>query len=389
MSRNCVSLFANTWILNSLGNSRSLRRTTHNGAGDIHPPLSSKHMELTLYYKLAAAQKAAPSEFQPTSYWEPYARAIESELRTLDPSRIRAGGSPILGTFGFQDFVYTQYGRSAWKQLALRSLQNRILKNRKILPYGLGLDDIRRGAWQFCELTGQNSNARPLSGIEVTDYGAPEDLFIINDKKYTYAFLQYYLRYCFVQRHVGLTDKEVVVEIGSGSGYQVEVLKKLHPGLTVLCFDLPGPLVLCEHYLGKALGPESIVSSGETLDWESLAQLQSGKVHFFGAWQIPLVTGAAIDLFWNAASFGEMELGIVKNYLSYITGSANFVYLNQAAEGKETEGINHVSQKILWQDYCDFLSDYKLLERRVAVAPVGYACGGDYFEALWTRNGDT
>jgi putative sugar O-methyltransferase len=54
------------------------------------------------------------------------------------------------------------------------------------------------------------------------------------------------------------------------------------------------------------------------LNWSDLSKISSGKIHFFGNWQIPMVESKKHDLFINAASFGEMEPEVVQNYLKYI-----------------------------------------------------------------------
>ena len=66
------------------------------------------------------------------------------------------------------------------------------------------------------------------------------------------GFLNSYLRYCSVQKSIFLKGDEIIVELGPGLGYQMEVLKKLYLGITILCFDLPVQIYLCESYLLQA-----------------------------------------------------------------------------------------------------------------------------------------
>jgi len=103
-------------------------------------------------------------------------------------------------------------------------------------------------------------------------------------------FLNFYIRLCFAQKQLKLNGTETIVELGSGSGFQVEVLKKIFPELTILCFDLPYPLVLCDKYLSESLGEQSVVKSSETLEWTDLSGIKKGKVNMLGQLEIPITS---------------------------------------------------------------------------------------------------
>jgi len=254
------------------------------------------------------------------------------------------------------------------------------------MPYQLSLSEIRHMAFHHCELLADISGAMSISTIETSTFGNPADLFSIHHKKYTMHFLNYYVRYCFARKHISFKGDEIVVDLGTGSGYQIEVLKKLYPDLTVLCFDLPAQIFLCEEYLTEALNKADIVGTGITKDWKDLSQLKKGGIHFFGNWQFPLLEGFQFDLFWNAASFGEMEPHVVENYLSYIKGNVQWVYLLNARHGKETKGKIHVNKPITFENYQDMLSGYKLLDHHDAYfAHRRLSQSKGYFEALWMK----
>jgi hypothetical protein len=192
------------------------------------------------------------------------------------------------------------------------------------------------------------------------------------------------VRYCFAHKQIGISGNEIIVELGSGSGKQVEVLKKLYPDLTILCFDLPAQIFLCQSYLSAVLGKDAVVGTDVTLSWKDLSRLEKGRVYCFGNWQLPLVSAMDFDIFWNAASFGEMEPEVVERYLSYVKGRARWVYLLQARHGKETAGRNRVERKTTFDDYDRYLSDYALQEAHEAYeAHRRMSHTGGYFEAVW------
>lgn len=344
--------------------------------------IRSNQMKKDKLKDLLQEYRNASKEFHATSYWDSYEKRILDTVCSIDLSRLRSGKYPILATFGFNDSIYTYHPNLPfWKKAIRKFIHHYLIRHRSIFPYGIKISDIREMAYHHCELVGNLSNAKSISTIEVSTFGCPQDVFEINGKKYTVAFLSYYLRYCFVQKHISFKGDEIVVELGSGSGYQIEVLKKLYPYITVLCFDLPAQIYLCESYLSQALGEENVVGTDVTLKWGNLSDIKKGRVHCFGNWQIPLLKDLQFDIFWNAASFGEMEPDVVANYLNYIKGNARWIYLLQARHGKQTTGKTHVENPITFDDYNALLSGYIVREEHKAWQAHKRLSG--YFEGVW------
>jgi putative sugar O-methyltransferase len=327
-----------------------------------------------------------PQEFQATSYWSSYESRILDTVNSLDFTQLRSGKYPILATFGFNDVKYTVHPNlPLWKKTFLKFYRY-LIKDWAVLPYSLKTADIQEMAYHHCQLMADLTNSIPLSTVEVSTFGNPQDIFEMNGRSYTLSFLHYYLRYCFAQKHISFKGDEIIVELGSGSGYQIEVLKKIYPNITVLCFDLPVQLYLCETYLTQALGTENIVGSDVTLKWKELSGIKKGGIHFLGNWLIPLLQDFQLDVFWNAVSFGEMEPAIVENYLNYVKNNAKWVYLLQARHGKETSGRTHVQDPTTFDDYKRFLSGYVLQEEHNAwLSHRRLSQSGGYFEGVWRK----
>jgi putative sugar O-methyltransferase len=339
--------------------------------------------------KLYNAYSNAPEIFHAGRYWKAYEAKIIEEIKNADLGELRSGKYPIFTTFGFNDLVYYYHPTMPFYIREARKLVRKLfIDNRASLPYSLRLEDIREMAYKHCDLQGQLVGAKPISKIEASDFGNPQDLFLINGKKYTMKFLNFYLRYCFGHKYINLKGNETIVELGSGSGFQVEVLKKLYPDITILCFDLPAQLFLCEKYLIGALGKDAVVGSEKNLDLTDLSAIEKGKIHMFGNWQFPLLKGFQFDVFWNAASFGEMEPDIVANYLSYIKGDSSWVYLMQARHGKESSQESGVKNPIDFGQYNKMLtSNYSLLcEEDAYDAHRRVSQTGGYFQAVWQLN---
>jgi len=328
--------------------------------------------------KLLEEYRKAPEQFQATSYWSAYEKDILNIASNIDFNYLRSGKYPKLATFGFSDRVYNRKF-SMWKRLVLKLFN---IKQRHATPYSLQAEDIQDMAYHYCNVVGENCHAKAIGDINVSSYGNPAGLFSIDSHQYTIQFLNYYVRYCFAHKNINFKGDEVIVELGSGSGYQVEVLKKLYPDITVLCFDLPAQVYLCENYISGVLGQDNVVTTERTLNWTDLSSVEKGKVHFLPNWMMPLLKDFDFDIFWNAASFGEMEPSVVENYLSYIMGRAKWVYLLQMKHGQKMTGKAHVKKQISLENYKAMLNEYDMVEAQDCYTSIS-RLGGNYFEAVW------
>lgn len=334
----------------------------------------------------------SPKIFQAGRYWKAYEEKIIKEIEKADINELRSGKYPIFATFGFQEVVYYYHpnrSRTFYKLLSeflIKVTRKFYLKHKTSLPYSIRLSDIREMAYHHCILQGKLANIKSISEIEVSVFGNPNDLFEIKGKKYTMVFLNYYLRLCYAHKYLKFNGNEIIVELGSGSGHQVEVIKKVFPNITVLCFDLPYTLFLASKYLSKALGDEKLVKPSEAINIYNLNQIKKGKIYMFGNWQFPLLKNYRFDVFWNAASFGEMEPDIVNNYLSYIVENCEAVYLLQARQGQRSTGTSGVKTPITFNDYISMLNGFKLIKQSDAfLAHKRLSQCGGYFQAVWRK----
>lgn len=343
-------------------------------------------MDVSQLMPLIDAYRNAPKEFQATRYWQTYEQPILRELERVDFRRVRSGEYPILATFGFGDTVYIYHPHEAgWRKAVKRFIHRHVIKDRGMLPYRLNLTNLQRIAYNRCELVGELCSARPVSELQMSTFGSPTDQFEIDGRKYSVHFLDYYIRYCFAHKQVQFKGDETVVELGSGSGTQIEVLKRLYPDMTILCFDMPAQLFLCEQYFSQAMDVP-IVPARETLRWTDLNGIRPGHIHFLGNWQIPLLKKTEFDCFWSAASFGEMEPDVVDNYLKHVRPGAKWIYLMQARHGKETDATARVERTTTFDDYNSFLSDFELVDSQDAWTSLGpQSLSGGYFEAVWKK----
>jgi hypothetical protein len=163
------------------------------------------------------------------------------------------------------------------------------------------------------------------------------------------------------------------------------MIKKAHPSATILLFDIIPQLYIQNQYL-KAVFPNDVVDYYETRDIVSLKKLKKGKIYIFSNAKFPLIKDIKADLFWNTASFQEMEPMVVENYLSIVRGVPN-IYLMEQMNGMavaHVPGSYGTFEQVTLQHYKKFLPNYKLLD----IVPALSNCTEDlstelYSESFW------
>ncbi|MBM3947893.1 MAG: putative sugar O-methyltransferase [SAR202 cluster bacterium] len=232
---------------------------------------------------------------------------------------------------------------------------------------------------------GQQSGAAGLENLDCSLAGNPEHPISVDGRHYTWSMLNYYINYAYCCRHVKFERIQTVVELGSGAGRQAEVLKKLHPELTLYLFDLAPSLYICYQYLSTVFS-DAVASYQETRGLTTLPN-PDGRIYILGNWQYPLLT-RPFDFFWNANSFQEMEPDVVRHYLSFVNKQASMAYLRERMEGKELAagpGQHGVLKKTTLEDYRAGLPEFKLLD--MSPAPYALRPPSGYHNSIWERSG--
>lgn len=342
--------------------------------------------------------RAEPPEYRPTNFWEVYEQRFVPELLTqgLHDFRRRRGSvlasmgaTDLIPSLGRVDFSETRLASAGWRRLpgwgrALKKIEVAVAS---LLPLTreLDYDTVRRLAYVVCELIGERSGARPPADLSMSTAGNPEDVFAVGDSFYSVAFLDYYLSYAYCCSFRDFDRISTVVELGTGAGKQFEVMKKLHPHLTLLAFDLPPQLYVCEQYL-KTVFPDDVVPYREARKLTTLEEVRPGSVVILGNWRFPLIQDIAVDLFWNAASFQEMEPAIVANYLSSVDASAAAVFLQQVVHGHflaAGPGSPGVLDRTTFEDYERGLPHLDRIDLSTTVRPTGPT--EEYANSFWHR----
>lgn len=324
--------------------------------------------------------------YKPTNYWAIYEKKFIPELQEYGLYNFRKRRNSILSSFGATDLSHTLGQIDLFKSKVfyncvtrkiplwseLLSLQNTLLN--KILPVvgTYKIEEFEQMLYEFIRMYGEKIGAKSVDEFEASLAGNPEGIVKIDGRVYTMAILGFYIQYVYCCNFINFDDVKIMVELGSGSGKQIEVMRKLYPDICFLVFDIPPQLYVCEQYL-KSVFPGDVVSYRETKQMDSFSGEHKGKIFMFGNWKFPMIEEIPVDLFWNASSFQEMEPEVVANYLKFVNRSAKSVYLLEVMGGKEVaskKGDRGVLKQITIEDYKKGLTNFKLRDMSPPYWPI-------------------
>lgn len=348
-----------------------------------------------------ADMEKANELYKPTNYWEYKANFLQPALKEEGLKDFRRKAISVYASIGGVD-VYPKY----WVDLEKsRLFNNRILRtipgwNKllgglnlvangivKIVPGWLSY--LEKQPYRYAKQVEKETGAAPVDGFEASLAGNPEYQFEVNGKHYTNNIFDYYIRYAYCCRFINFKGIKVIVELGSGSCKLTEVVKKLHPHITFLNFDISPQLYVGERYL-ETVFPNDVVSYEKNRDLTSIPELEPGKIYFFGSWQFPFLEQFKFDLFFNLTSFQEMEPHVVANYLKYVNGNAKYVYLHSKMDGKEVAnkkgefGVMEPTKLIHFQQG---LSLYDMVDIQDSRKETGELKWNGHKDAFWKLKG--
>jgi putative sugar O-methyltransferase len=361
--------------------------------------------DLALLDLMLADQQTAPKIFQPTNYWRNYIGVVLPEIRRYGLRGFRGREGSFLSTFGATD------PGPQWRVL----LDNRRINNHKTrrvpglfqlvswldravtetigqrvlhasMVYGFSPADIERRAYDRASEVGRESGARAIEELTISLEGDPKHVFHVNGKPMTMSLLNYYMSYAYTCRFVDLAKTSLIVELGPGSGKQVEVVAKLHPSVCYFLFDMPPQLYVCEQYL-KAVFGDRVVSYRECRNMTAPPKSAAGTIYLFGNWQFPMIETIKTDLFWNVASLQEMEPDVVETYLASVDKCTEAVYLKEMMGGMAQAarpGEHGVLERTVLEHYERFLPSFRRIDIRPAVLPLSMHTGFD--DSFWIRD---
>lgn len=291
---------------------------------------------------MIADMAASAPQYQPTNYWAPYCDAVTTYLRDQGLRNFRSSDSELLSTFGAVDLIprFTAPNWEApnpqiWEAYLgiLKSHNNFWAHGFGVGPDGATAADYHAMCAKIADQSAAKASLPAYSELSFSRFGNPQG--VEADGRFgTFSSLYYFHFTCFANLHQALANVDVVVEIGSGFGGQAEVLKRLFPDLTIVLLDLAPQLYVAERFLSAAL-PGQVVPYRDTRTPAWKGDLTPGHVHFLAPRAIETLAPEGQVLFWNTASFGEMEPEVVANYAHHVSRFASSLFLMQFFHGKQ------------------------------------------------------
>lgn len=297
-----------------------------------------------LLAQMMADMSGADALYRPTNYWQFYETVFLPELRRKGLRDFRRRRHSVLESFGATDPLIrgTVTFRNSFRGMnKLSEVIENVLWHNPFLPVkGLTTTKhewIAAYFWAYVKRKFEQANL-VLEDCPMSLVGNPEDVLEIGEKPYSFTYLNYCAMLADAALHIELRDGMTMCELGTGLGRNIEIFAKLFASATLLVVDIPPQLYVSHQYL-RSVFPDRVISYSDAirLEPELLAdqrELVRGKIIMLPTWSLPKWSNFKIDLFWNSASFHEMEPDVVTNYLRLVQHMApSHVYINAIPAG--------------------------------------------------------
>ena len=345
--------------------------------------------DLDLLQQMMDDLKEASPLYKPTNYWAYYEKQFLPELRRLGLRDLRRRRDSVLSSFGATDLaikpqVKPKPGIRGVSPVA-RMLTSFFDRN-PFLELGQTLVTAEAFTRYFHAHTKEKFERirMDLGNVPASTCGKPDDLVEIEGLPWSRSHLQYCSMFADAARYIKFPAQGVLCELGPGMGRNIEVMAKLFEDATFLLFEIPPQLYVANQYLRTIFGPrvisyrEAIAMSPASGD-ASIPPAAKGKILVLPTWRMPAWATTKVDVFWNSASFQEMEPDVVMNYLRLVISmKPEWIYINAHprgclwGDGKTQDGGSRVpvtesvyvqTLKDRYDLHCTYGTDYFLRPR--------------------------
>lgn len=289
--------------------------------------------------------------WKPTSYWKTQNRRMQRQLEEFGLNGFRTNWRLMRGI----DLGPKQAGLLR-PPIFKRSIVSRLARH---MPFtstyeryidNLTMDSNTAYAALITEklsllyelLTRGDYSGSILDRVEDSCIGNP-NIYEFGEKQYSSNLLHHICLVGLMFRLSESTDFKRVIEIGGGYGVLPEIFFKLFDlGMEYFVeVDIPPLVYVTTQYL-KAIFPDKVIDYRQVRLEETISRSDiSGKILIIPPWKVPNLR-MNFDLFWNSASFQEMEDDVIENYLKYIQNSTKNVFVNTLTQGhKQGLGGQH------------------------------------------------
>lgn len=205
-------------------------------------------------------------------------------------------------------FIY----RGAQK-LGLRPLQSFYARRLRAMAAESNL--ALNGATWLCELCCRRDPASLLDRLEAGTDGQPEDIILMNGRRYTPTLLMKFLIYLDILDLSKTEQIDSYFEIGPGSGRLAEIVARLHPSARLYLVDIP-PQLYVTHQVLHATFPGEVAPYHEVQTNPALASKQY-RIFTLAPWQLEQFAPRDVDLAVCEAT-EEIPKHALQAYMGYV-----------------------------------------------------------------------
>ena len=279
--------------------------------------------EIAILDHMLMTTKTADELLRPTNYWSSYQKRLLSDLRSNGLHDFRGRKFSLFRSFGAVDidphpFVHLALPRGG-------GLASRIItRTLEMLP-GISLrleGHSSRGLVEYGVWIARRAFAEKginLTPCQTDRIGNPLDVYEVDGELWSRAQLGDAMTYFDFESRIDIPKDGIVCELGPGMGRTAGIFASYNPEQTIILFDIPPQLYILNQYLKKRFGSRVIpYETAVEIDMSgkrSLPDELRGKIIILPTARMPDWSTLKIDLFWNCASFQEMEPNVVRNYL--------------------------------------------------------------------------
>lgn len=293
-----------------------------------------------LFDRLVRDSAAAPAEYRPTSYWQPYATRIIAEIGRSGMADFRTN-QQILKGFGLGGTNRPAAPAAPAKRLiwngvsAAPVVRTIIAEHTKLidaLSSQLRRTQIAQARALMETIAAQHPNVRIPDGLA---NGGADDTFAWRGQTISADFVQYLAR---ASDFYSVVDPETVtsiLEIGPGLGMSTLAHLALNSHLrTIVNLDIVPVIYVSTQFLSSIPGIEVIGYGGIAGSGPIVPEAGARpRIYSLPAWVLPRLEMKA-DYAFNAFSFQEMEEAVCAGYARHINRlTGNGVLLHSSIAG--------------------------------------------------------
>tara|TARA_Y100000589_G_C27145841_1_gene626760 strand:+ start:727 stop:1770 length:1044 start_codon:yes stop_codon:yes gene_type:complete len=277
--------------------------------------------DLELLNNLEDIQKKSEFYYKPNNYWKPYVDRITDSIRNSGINEFRSNYKKSKGYLfgGILDLEPYGIAKSSLKFKIINVLSKIPLIKRLISYYDTRLKKLSEAAYLNLYTYYKSLiylSPKCFSSLEDSLIGSPMTINGLNNISSTFVYSLHYA--VELSQYSDIDDLEHVLEIGAGFGSFAEVICKLNKSVKYTILDISPISYISTQYL-KNVFPD------EVSDVRDYLNNVNKRITILPVSFIKDLKNIDFSLFVNHASFQEMEINTIKNYLSFIRAKKFFI----------------------------------------------------------------